>query len=128
MTPPAQWDGWIGTPGGFPTLWFKRLAEWRGVRVSLHKMVGRDDPDCFHTHPAWAVRIVLWGGYIEEVEGGRFHTWWPGRVGIVRPSLSHRIAGLRNGRASFSLWLRGPKCARIQLRGSGFGYRNGEFV
>lgn len=114
---PLKYDEWRGSFDGRPALLIKRLAGAFGCKVQLHKFVRADDPECFHTHPAWAVRIVLWGGYVEERGNGTWRMWWPGRIGVVRPELEHRVAGLRNGRSSFSLWLRGPKCREIQLRG-----------
>jgi hypothetical protein len=83
------------------------------VRVHRH-------PDCFHTHPAYAIRIILWGGYIEELEGGKHRMWLPGMMGLVKPTCSHRIAGLRNGRFSISLWIRFRRCAAVRLRGDGW--------
>ena len=112
-----NWDEWRGSLDGRPTLWVKHLFCGYGRHIDLHQMVGADDPGCFHTHPALAVRIVLWGGYIEEMEDGRYRTWFPGRIGIVRPSCSHRIAGLRNGKLSLSLWLRLRKKMPVKLRG-----------
>lgn len=91
-----------------------------GWSLDLHKMVGADSPGCYHTHPAKAWRLVLWGGYIEELEDcTRVRCWWPGRFGIVQPELSHLIAALPHG-TSYSLWLRGPKTHDIQLRGPGW--------
>ena len=115
-----HWHEWRGSLDGRPTMWIRRLLAFRGCRLDLHKMVGADDAECFHTHPARAVRLVLWGGYVEQTWEGRWRFWFPGRVGIVRPDLCHRIAGLRNGRVSYSLWLRFPKCARVDLRGTGW--------
>lgn len=112
-------DTWIGALDGRVTLWSRVLFDWRGWRVVLHRMVGSDDAECFHTHPATAVRIILAGGYVEEVEGVGWRTWSPGTVGIVRPETSHRIAGLI-GEVSYSLWLRAPKSAAIELRGAGW--------
>jgi hypothetical protein len=113
----TQFDEWRGAPDGRPTFWIKKLWTWRGFSLQLHRFVGADDPGCFHTHPAWALRLVLSGGYVEEVGDGRWRTWWPGRLGIVSPDFEHRVAGLRNGRESWSLWLRGPKIAAIGIRG-----------
>lgn len=113
-------DEWIGTVTGRATLWNKRLLSAWGWRVDLHRMVGADDARCFHTHPAWALRIVLSGGYVEELESGESRAWLPGAFGVVRPSLSHRITALLNGRDSYSLWVRAPKCAAIELRGPGW--------
>lgn len=115
-----EWDEWRGSMDGRPTLWVKHLLCGLGRHVDLHKMVAADDPDCFHTHPAYAIRLVLWGGYVEELEGGRRRTWRPGMVGIVRPTCSHRIAELNNGRVSYSLWIRFCKRAKVILRGDGW--------
>jgi hypothetical protein len=111
-----SWDEWRGSFDGRPAMLIKRLFSWRGYRVDLHKFVRGDDPECFHTHPATAIRIVLWGGYVEEVERGKFVTWKPGRVGIVRPALCHRVASLLR-ESSYSLWLRGPVTAKVEIRG-----------
>lgn len=112
-----QWDEWRGSFDGRPALLIKKFVRVFGCVVQVHKFVRADDPDCFHTHPAWAIRIVLWGGYVEELSDGRWRTWWPGRIGIVPPHYEHRIGGLRNGKSSWSLWIRGPKIARINVRG-----------
>lgn len=112
-----SWDEWRGSFDGRPALFIKKVAAFRWLTVQLHKFVRADDPECFHTHPAYAVRIILWGGYVEELGDGRLVTWKPFRLGIVRPSLEHRIDSLLNSKASYSLWLRGPKVAKIKLRG-----------
>lgn len=116
------YDEWRGSMDGRPTLWVKHLFCRRGWHIDLHKMVAADDPECFHTHPAYAIRIVLWGGYVEETEREpvRYKTWWPGKIGIVRPDYSHRIDRLRNGRWSCSLWIRFRKVAKVELRGNGW--------
>ena len=101
-------------------MWIKRLAAFKGRRIDLHKFIRADDVACYHTHPAYAVRLVLWGGYVEELEDGSRRTWRPGMVGLVRPELAHRIAELRNGRSSYSLWFRGPICAQVKRVGSGW--------
>ena len=113
-------DEWRGSMDGRPVLWVKHLLCRAGRHIDLHKMIAADDPGCFHTHPAWAIRIVLWGGYVEEMEDGRWRLWWPGRIGLIAPRLSHRIAGLRNGRRSLSLWIRFRKCAAVEMRGPGW--------
>lgn len=115
-----NWDEWRGSLDGRPTMWIKRLLYVLRCRIDLHKFVSNDDEGCFHTHPAHAIRIVLWGGYVEQLEDGTFATWRPGNCGIVRPALSHRVASLLNGRVSYSLWLRGPICAGVDLRGPGW--------
>lgn len=115
-----EWDEWIGSLDGRPTMWVKHLFCHFGCHIDLHKMVKADDPDCFHTHPAYAVRIILRGGYAEEVEGQKWwNDWLPGMVGIVRPSLCHRVAGLQHDE-SYSIWIRFRKIAPIELRGEGW--------
>ncbi len=113
------WHEWIGAIDGRETTLVRTLVNLRGWRVDLHKIIGSDDPECFHTHPATAIRVILWGGYFEEIEGGYRRRLKPGRISFVRPWLSHRIAELPNG-ASWSLWLRSPKTAAVQLRGPGW--------
>jgi hypothetical protein len=115
-----NWDEWRGSLDGRPTFWSKTLLRFRGCKICLHKFVGVDDPNCFHTHPATAVRIILWGGYVEELDTAERRTWWPGMIGIVRPAYCHRATALNNGRASYSLWLRGPITNTVELRGSGW--------
>ena len=112
-------DEWRGDLAGRPVMFVKRLLEWRGYRVDLHLFVDGDAPECFHTHPAWAIRWVLAGGYVEEVEGRGYRRRGPGYLGIVKPSLSHRIEMLLTG-ASWSLWIRFPKVADVRLRGEGW--------
>lgn len=70
-------------------------------------MVSPDDKDWFHTHPALAFRVILRGGYVEELHDGTKKTWYPGMMGWVRPELCHRIDSFLNGKSSTSLWFRG---------------------
>jgi len=113
------WDEWRGSLDGRPTMWIKRLFEYKGYRVDLHKFVRADDKECFHTHPAKAIRIVLWGGYYEELESEKIKLWFPLMFGVVRPELSHRVAGTVF-KASYSLWIRWPKTEKVELRGAGW--------
>lgn len=115
-----RWDGWVGSLDGRPTMWRRVFFKRPCLTVELHKMVSADDPGCFHSHPAHAVRVVLCGGYIDETSDNRHRLFFPGRIGWVRPRTVHRVAGLRNGRASYSLWLRFRKVARIELHGPGW--------
>jgi hypothetical protein len=116
------WDEWRGSFDGRPSMLIKRLLDWRGYRIDLHKFIRADDEGCLHTHPATAIRVVLWGGYVEEIDhrDGRvsYRKLRPGTVGIVRPELCHRIHALLNGRCSYSLWLRGQKRAQIEIIGN----------
>lgn len=147
MTKPySWWDQWVGHPDGTVVMRIKNLLHFRRRRVDLHKMVTADLPGCFHTHPAFAIRIVLWNGYVEEVlvndlseiplhaenvqgiwdyEAGRWKQLTytrrikPWHIGLVRPSLTHRIAELPNG-PNYSLWLRGRVRYPILLFGDGW--------
>lgn len=134
----AFWDRWIGNDpvGGVDSavLWIKHIAHWErmGWRVDLHKIVLADAPNCFHTHPAFAVRIILpWRGsrgYTEEVvdrmNGETYHQdWKPGNVGLIEPSFTHRVSNIPSG-PSYSLWLRARCTHDIYLGGfrAGGGY------
>jgi hypothetical protein len=115
-----KWDEWRGSMDGRPVLWVKHLLCGRGLHIDIHKMVAPDDAECFHTHPAYAIRVILWGGYAEELEGGKWRMWRPGMIGLVKPTCSHRVAGFRNGRVSYSLWIRFRKVAKVKMRGAGW--------
>jgi hypothetical protein len=116
-----EWyDEWRGSLDGRPTLWVRRLVRSFGCCVDLHKMVAPDDDGCFHTHPAYAFRLILSGGYVEEMENKTLQIWLPGMFGVVKPTLSHRIANLVNERVSYSLWIRFRKCRPVELRGDGW--------
>lgn len=118
------WDEWRGSLDGRPTMFIKRLLHIGGCRLDLHKFVSADDADCFHTHPAYAWRLVLWGGYEEQIDVGAplgwYRFWTPGNFGIVRPDYCHRISRVLNGIASYSLWLRAPAKYEVHLRGDGW--------
>ncbi len=114
-----RWDEWRGSMDGRPTLYIKHLFCRWGFHIDIHKMIGPDDVDCFHTHPAYAIRVILRGGYLEQIEGGKLVVWKPGYIGIVRPELSHRIARTYQA-ASYSLWIRFRKIAKVELRGVGW--------
>lgn len=135
IAPRLQWTEWRGDFEGNATMWIMPILRWRGRRLDLHKMVRADRPLCYHTHPAPAVRVILWGGYTEEIAENAptpaecddvrrywpisFQTWRPGMVGLVRPQLCHRIHSLR-GPVSYSLWIRGRKTHETELRGPGW--------
>ena len=117
-----KWDEWRGSIDGRPSMLVKRLFDRWGYRIDLHKFIRSDDPGCFHTHPATAVRVILWGGYVEQIDSRLgFYKWRAlraGRIGVVQPELCHRIDRLLNGRCSYSLWLRGRKRAKIEIVGA----------
>lgn len=125
-----KWDHWIGkTPQGPVVMRIKHLVhiERWGFRIDLHKFIEADDPGCFHTHPAKAFRIVLWGGYLEEIchdkAGIPYTTSWAflhlGSMGWVKPEFCHRIASLF-GSASYSLWFRWRVTHKVELVGWGW--------
>lgn len=111
------WDEWRGSTDQRPTFFIKRLVRAFGCAIQVHRFVDADLDGCFHTHPATAYRLILWGGYVEELGDGTKVEWRPGMIGKVPPELEHRIASLRNGKSSWSLWVRGPKVADISVRG-----------
>lgn len=124
-----KWDFSVGSRpdgrGGYaPTFFGKHLFKFRGFQIRVHKFVSADEPGCFHTHPAYAFRLVLWGGYVEEVRSAhppgygyvsKRETWFPGRSGRVEPKFCHRIDRLLNGRSSWSLWIRLPAVAEVKF-------------
>ena len=122
--PGKFWDEYFSAREGLYTLLVKRVVGLFGRRLDLHKMSAPDDPECFHTHPAKAIRIIVWGGYVEEIPHGpgrRLRTWRPGMVGLIRPEFTHRVHRLRNGKDSMSIWLRGKITRPIKLIGRGWG-------
>jgi hypothetical protein len=121
------WHEWRGSLDGRPTMLIFHLARWGDWRLDLHKFIGADDPECFHTHPATAWRLVLAGGYVEQLASGREVAWRPLRAGKVSPELSHRVVRLLNGRWSYSLWLRGPKTHPVALEGAGWARQRNLF-
>lgn len=121
------WDEWRGDFDGRVVMQIKNLLSWRGWKVDLHRIIDTDSKDCYHSHPAKAFRLIFTGGYIEEVvlpkpvdAGGlERRAWWPGRCGIIQQAFIHRIDALPRG-PSYSLWIRAPKTAEINLVGKGW--------
>jgi len=130
-----MWDYSVGNVEGIPVFHTKLLVGTKeGFHIAIHKMVKADGGGCFHTHDGWGFRLVLWGGYVEEVEmdypslnplafSSKIVCWRPGSFGIMKASFSHRVHSLLNGRVSYSLWIRGPISAKVQLRGTGWTSR-----
>lgn len=120
------WQEWRGSMDGRPSMFIRNLFSFRGYKLDLHKMVRADDPTCFHTHPAKAIRFILWGGYTEQILINIFDSkdrhsyskkqWIIGDIGIVRPDLCHRIDSLHK-QVSYSLWFRFPKTHSIHIEG-----------
>lgn len=118
------WTSWAGTSKGRVTMWDKNLFDRWGLRVAIHKFVNPDADTCFHTHPANAIRIILWGGYREEVKQPCYESshilitksWRMGNIGLVRPADKHRIHEVFTV-PTYTLWLRGRKTAEITIEG-----------
>lgn len=127
----VQWDYWVGSDpvGDYDSAvvrvktWFKR---W-GCHIDLHNITRGDEVGCFHSHPAWAFRIVLMGGYEEEVMDEKTgetykQLWRPGNIGLVAPDFVHRIHRTLDGE-SYSLWLRWRITHGTRLVGIGWDGR-----
>jgi hypothetical protein len=114
------WTDWRGTQDFVPTMYEHHLLNRWGWRADLHKFVGPDEKDCYHTHPAPALRVILRGGYVEELENGERVAWLAGDFGIVRPSTSHRVAAVLFDRPCYTLWIRSRKVAKTELHGAGW--------
>ena len=121
-----KWDEWrYNKDEDQPVFYIKDIFSLLGFKIELHKIVAPDDYECYHSHPAHAIRIILWGGYWEEAPEGfgktqRLREWKPLRIGWVKPSFIHRINHLRKCN-SYSIWIRFPKTAKVILAGSGWG-------
>lgn len=86
-----------------------------GLSLKLHQIVRPDDDRCPHDHPWWFLRVILWGGYVEEhgVDNRVAHRkpwrpWAPWRVYFCSPQFRHRITELPRG-SSWTLALCGPR-------------------
>ncbi|WP_425618078.1 hypothetical protein NA78x_001771 [Anatilimnocola sp. NA78] len=100
-----------------------------GCSLKLHQIVRPDDDRCMHDHPWWFLRIILWGGYTEDVRHAfelnetawmldvytetcvrkPWRPWAPWRIYWCPSNFAHRITKLTNGRSSWSLVLCGPR-------------------
>lgn len=95
--------------------YLRRWSLWLpfGISLKLHEIVLPDDDRCEHDHPWWFIRIILWGGYTEQVKGQVYHRkpwrpWFFWRVYPCWPEFQHRILSLPRGK-NWSLVLCGPK-------------------
>lgn len=85
-----------------------------GYSIKLHKIVRTDDDRCEHDHPWNFTRVILWGGYKENIHGIE-HTrrpWRPWAFWRIYPCsarFQHRITELLNGQVSWTLVFAGPK-------------------
>jgi len=121
-----KWDEWRGTTDGHPVFFAKHLIRFPWLRVSVHKIIQADLPGCYHTHPAHAIRIILWGGYQEDCleDGCRYYKWWlPGMVGWIKPELTHRFQVIRK-KCAYTIWIKFKNVAAVKLVGSGWDATN----
>lgn len=116
-----KWDRvQISEKDGLPLIYIKTLFSFGGRSIRLHKIIYPDPWEQFHTHPGRAIRIILWGGYVEEMHDGTMREWLPGMIGLLRHDDCHRINRLRHERPSYSLWLRGKARHETMLKGTGW--------
>lgn len=131
------WHEWRGQSEEKPALLIRHIlripvwrkdGKWYSIRADIHKICHADQKECFHSHPAWSIRIVLWGGYIEEnltdnwgrkLDYRRMWSWYAPSIGIIAPNFAHRISSVEPN--TFTLWIRGPIVAPVNLIGSGWG-------
>jgi len=66
----------------------KFLLKFGNYRIDLHKITSPDIPLNYHSHPADAFRIILWGSYVEELEDGSLHRWVPGMMGFIKDMIA----------------------------------------
>lgn len=88
-----------------------------GWSAKIHHILLPDHDRCSHDHPWNFVRVIIWGGYIEEcgncaktvlAHRKPWRPWAPWRIYWCGPHFRHRITYLPNGH-SYSLVFVGPK-------------------
>lgn len=62
----------------------------RFFNIYLHEILRSDDDRALHDHPWWNVSIILKGGYVEHVPGGR-HSRTRGDIVFRRAKTAHRL-------------------------------------
>jgi hypothetical protein len=81
------------------------------IQVLLHRFHRGDHDGELHSHPwAWAIAIVLAGGYVEDRRvGDRVITrrCGPGTINVIRADDYHRVDLI--GAESWSIFITGPK-------------------
>lgn len=114
-----KWVLGKGSIPGTPIMYTMRLFKTKRLGIDLHKIVHADAIDCFHTHPYRAIRIVLWGGYVEQMETGIKLIRLPRYIGMINPASCHRIHSLLRG-PSYTLWIKGRATHNAEMRGEGW--------
>lgn len=116
-TASPKWDYRYSRSPLQPTIYIRNICTFGNWTLDWHVIVLPDADDAFHSHPGTAWRLIVWGGYVEELPG-RFYKWWfPGRIGRVTPDYVHRVHHVNR---SYSLWLRGPSVVKTKLIGAGW--------
>jgi len=82
-----------------------------GLSLKVHKIVRSDNDRCEHNHPWWFIRIILYGGYAEQIKGKTYsrlpwRPWAFWRIYPCLPSFQHKILRLFK-RSNWSLVLCG---------------------
>lgn len=67
----------------------------RFFNIYLHKFLRDDDDRALHDHPWWSLSIILRGGYLEHLPGGRVKHRRPGRFVLRNATAAHRVELLR---------------------------------
>jgi hypothetical protein len=84
-----------------------------GYKIKLHQILMPDDDRCQHDHPYWMFRVILWGGYVEEIDCPGLCRCnlelKPGHMSFCPATYTHRITKLRNGHSSWSFVIAGPE-------------------
>lgn len=79
-------------------VYLRRWSFWLpwGWSIKLHKIMRPDSDRCLHGHPWAMIRIILYGGYIEERNNKKvtlkpWRPWAFWRVYLATGSFKHRI-------------------------------------
>ena len=97
-------DGWRGTDEKNPTFEYKTILENKFICVKLHRIFAPDREDCFHSHPYPSTRVVLKGGYVEEMPDRTRRILTVGYQDLLQPNFAHRLDALAEDE-SVSLWI-----------------------
>lgn len=114
--------------GGGPVFlgWFLDTDREQRAGALLHKFMGADHPDKFHSHEGVAFRLILKGGYTEQLPDGTLVKWKAGDYGFVTPDFVHRVHSIDTMNIKpVTLWLKGPSTHPVKRIGKGWGDREG---
>jgi hypothetical protein len=79
----------------------------RWFNIYLHEIRHGDDDRAMHDHPWWNVSIILRGGYLEHMPGGRRAVRGPRSVTFRLPTALHRLETI-GGLTTWTLFITGP--------------------